>query len=86
MYGSGASHILQFGFGRVVSRMRDCSSTDVEMSTLVGTSNSQFFYLCSESCALHPDTEIAALFQNINEVSPLPLTGALNARREDIAQ
>jgi hypothetical protein len=46
------------------------------MSALAWTSNAQFLYPYLRSCALHRDTEIVALFQNINEAGPLLLTGA----------
>ena len=44
----------------------------VGMSTLPETSDAGFFYPCLKSFALQRDTEIVALFQNIDETGPLP--------------
>ena len=61
--------------------MRDCLSTDVEMSTFDRTSNAGTFYPCLKSCAPHCDTETVTPFKNINEIIYLSLTGARIERR-----
>jgi hypothetical protein len=47
--------MLQPGFGRIVTKILDDLSTDVEMSTLVRR-DAQSFHQRVKSCALHPES------------------------------
>ena len=48
--------MLQPGFGRIVTKILDDLSTDVEMSTLVRRADAQSFHQRVKSCALHPES------------------------------
>ena len=48
--------MLQFGFGRVVTKIPRRFIDRCRNVDLAAVSNAQFFYPCLKSCALHPES------------------------------
>jgi hypothetical protein len=61
--------MLQFGFGRVVTKIPRRFIDRCRNVDLAAVSNAQFFYPCLKSCAPRRDTEIVAFLKAESETN-----------------